>query len=76
VEGEADAVLGTIITNLNRSLMEDPASLAEQERKIPSGRVGQPDDVADPVIFLCSRLARYVNGASILVDGGWHINAQ
>ncbi len=37
---------------------------------IPAGRLGDPDDFGGIVAFLCSRQAGYVNGASILVDGG------
>jgi len=40
------------------------------ENKIPLGRLGTPEEVADLVLFLCSRQSSYVNGASIPVDGG------
>jgi meso-butanediol dehydrogenase / (S,S)-butanediol dehydrogenase / diacetyl reductase len=40
------------------------------ERDTPIGRVGEPQDVADVVVFLCSYLARFVNGQNIVVDGG------
>ena len=36
----------------------------------PVGRVGEPEDVADVVIFLCSDLARFVTGQNLVVDGG------
>lgn len=39
-------------------------------KSIPLGRFGNPDEVADVVLFLASDAARYVNGASIDVDGG------
>lgn len=38
---------------------------------IPSGRFGQPEDVADAALFLASDLSDYVNGASLEVDGGF-----
>jgi NAD(P)-dependent dehydrogenase (short-subunit alcohol dehydrogenase family) len=38
--------------------------------KIPLGRVGQPEDVAEAVFFLASSAARYITGASLVVDGG------
>jgi NAD(P)-dependent dehydrogenase (short-subunit alcohol dehydrogenase family) len=39
--------------------------------RIPIGRVGTTGEVAAAVIFLASPSAGLVNGASILVDGGW-----
>lgn len=37
---------------------------------IPMGRPGRPEEVASVVLFLCSRLSDYVNGQTIVVDGG------
>jgi NAD(P)-dependent dehydrogenase (short-subunit alcohol dehydrogenase family) len=37
---------------------------------VPAGRIGQPEDVAHAVAFLCSDHAAYVNGATLAVDGG------
>jgi NAD(P)-dependent dehydrogenase (short-subunit alcohol dehydrogenase family) len=39
--------------------------------KIPAGRIGEPDDIAQLVLFLCSKNASYINGAAITIDGGW-----
>ena len=38
--------------------------------RIPLRRIGQPEDVAEVVLFLASDLARHVNGAAWLIDGG------
>jgi L-rhamnose 1-dehydrogenase len=35
-----------------------------------------PDDIAGPVVFLGSDLAKYVTGATLLVDGGLFVNLQ
>jgi 3-oxoacyl-[acyl-carrier protein] reductase len=40
------------------------------QRTIPIGRYGTPDELAAPVIFLCSEPARYVTGVTLQVDGG------
>jgi 3-oxoacyl-[acyl-carrier protein] reductase len=47
-----------------------PAGLERSAPTIPLGRVGQPADVADVVLFLLSDSARYVTGQSLTVDGG------
>lgn len=39
--------------------------------RIPAGRWGMPEDVAGPAVFLASEAARYVNGYTLAVDGGW-----
>ncbi|MGY2734819.1 SDR family NAD(P)-dependent oxidoreductase [Sphingomonas sp. UYP23] len=36
----------------------------------PLGRMGQPDDVADAIVFLASPAAKWVNGRTLIVDGG------
>ena len=40
------------------------------KRAIPFGRLGQPEEVADVVLFLASPMARWVTGQTITVDGG------
>ncbi len=53
--------------------MSAPAYAAgreEIERGIPLGRTAQPDDVAGPIVFLCSALARHITGEVINVNGG------
>jgi 3-oxoacyl-[acyl-carrier protein] reductase len=37
---------------------------------IPLGKPGEPEDVAGPVVFLCSSLARHITGATLNVNGG------
>jgi len=47
-----------------------PDQWARFAHDTPLGRVGEPEDVADVVVFLCSDLARFVTGQNIVVDGG------
>jgi len=42
----------------------------EALRETPLGRLAEPQDVAGPILFLCSPLARHVTGAVLRVDGG------
>jgi len=67
---------GAIATDINREDLGDPAKRAYFEGRIPVGRIGEPDDIAGPVVFLATEAARYVNGAGLLVDGGLFVNLQ
>ena len=48
-----------------------PNFISELERKIPLGRIGHPDEVRGPLVFLASNASSYITGADISVDGGW-----
>ena len=62
---------GMIRTTLTAPWFEFmPDQVARFERDTPVGRIGEPEDVADVVVFLCSDLARFVTGQNIVVDGG------
>ena len=41
--------------------------------KIPSGRLGDPNDIANAVLFLCSNQANYINGETLHVNGGMYM---
>jgi L-rhamnose 1-dehydrogenase len=72
-----NAVLpGTIQTDLNKDDLSDPKKRDYMAGRVPLGRLGVPEDLAGPVIFLASDMARYVNGAALLVDGGMFVNLQ
>ena len=43
---------------------------AASERDIPLGRYGEPVELAEVAVFLCSKAGRYVSGTATLVDGG------
>jgi NAD(P)-dependent dehydrogenase (short-subunit alcohol dehydrogenase family) len=48
----------------------DPAVEARMAARNPSGRIGQPEDAAEAVIWLCSDAASFVVGHALVVDGG------
>jgi NAD(P)-dependent dehydrogenase (short-subunit alcohol dehydrogenase family) len=62
---------GTTATEMTRSTLSGPEGLAWQLARIPLGRVGQPDDIASVVLFLCSTEASYITGHTLVADGGW-----
>jgi 3-oxoacyl-[acyl-carrier protein] reductase len=47
-----------------------PEGLEAAAAFIPMGRVGEPEDVADVIVFLASNAARYITGQTLVVDGG------
>ncbi len=51
--------IGTIETPINYEDLQDPAKRADQVRRVPSGRLGVPEDIAEPVCFMASDMARY-----------------
>jgi L-rhamnose 1-dehydrogenase len=72
-----NAVLpGTIETAINKEDLADQAKRDYMAGRIPLGRLGEPDDLAGPIVFLASDLAKYVTGAALLVDGGAFVNLQ
>ena len=63
---------GTIHTAiLDRMIAEDPGLLERAAEQEEMGRVGQPDEVAECVVWLCSDAASFVNGHVMPIDGGF-----
>jgi NAD(P)-dependent dehydrogenase (short-subunit alcohol dehydrogenase family) len=61
---------GMIATALTAPLLEFPGIVDHMIAKTPAGRIGEPEDIADVVLFLCSDLSRFVTGQNLTVDGG------
>ena len=61
---------GAVDTPINASTESDPAKLKALDAAIPLGRMAEPDEIAQTVVFLASDKARYLTSTSIFVDGG------
>ena len=61
---------GWVETDLTRGALADRQRRRQIEEAIPLQRVAQPDDIAGPVLFLVSDLARHVQGEVLNVNGG------
>ncbi|OCC25614.1 3-oxoacyl-ACP reductase [Croceicoccus estronivorus] len=66
---------GAIVTPLSEAHMADEQYVAHWKRKIPLGRLGEPDDIGPVAVFLASDAARYVSGEGLRIDGGAAFNA-
>jgi NAD(P)-dependent dehydrogenase (short-subunit alcohol dehydrogenase family) len=73
---------GQIDTEMMAQLSRDRAALTGRSpedvigaltARIPLGRLGTLDELADVYVFLASDLSRYVTGQSLVVDGGWQV---
>src|SRR5476651_2305616 len=62
---------GLIATAMTEPTRADPARLAAFLAHVPMKRVGEPEELVGPVVFLCSDAASYVTGAILPVDGGF-----
>ncbi len=62
---------GYMSTNNTAALRADPQRNQAILERIPANRWGVPEDLAGPVVFLASEASRYVNGSTLVVDGGW-----
>ncbi len=67
---------GTILTDINRDDLSDDKKRKYMESRIPLGRLGKPEDMAGPALFLVSDENTYVNGSELLADGGMLVNLQ
>ncbi len=61
---------GKIETDRARSFYSEPGAWEKQQRDIPFGRFGKPEEFAPLVAFLCGEGARYISGATFAIDGG------
>ncbi len=62
---------GIIATAMTEPTRADPRRLEAFLAHVPMKRVGEPEELAGPVVFLCSDAASYITGAILPVDGGY-----
>lgn len=60
---------GVVQTTMIASIK--PEMLAEYEKQIPVGRLGQPSDIANAVLFLAAEESSYITGQVLPITGGW-----
>ena len=71
---QTNSVCPTIImTTMGKLAWGDPQKSDPMLAKIPSGRFGEPREVANLVLFLCSPASNFISGQSIFIDGGFSI---
>ena len=61
---------GMILTDMTKHHWEKPEPAAFIKQRVPTGRIGTPEDVGHAVALLCSEEADYINGVGLIVDGG------
>ena len=75
-EGAADGIRVNVVipavveTPGTAGMLADAAARQNTEKLIPMGRVGQPEELANAILFLASDEASYITGAALPVDGG------
>ena len=62
---------GVIDTPMTKDFLEDEKTKAALLGKIPYGRIGKPEDIANAVAFLASDESEYITGHTLVADGGW-----
>ena len=62
--------VNAIVPGLIRTYDLSEADALERGAVVPMGRLGTPDDLAGPTVFLATEDARYITGACLVVDGG------
>jgi len=68
---QVNAVAPTMVrTQFSRPFWSNEELYRHIVKTIPLGRIAEPEDVAHPILFLCSRAADFITGETVMVDGG------
>jgi NAD(P)-dependent dehydrogenase (short-subunit alcohol dehydrogenase family) len=63
---------GFVNTQSSEKTYQDPESERKRRMLVPSGRIGHAIDIANTIVFLSSHRSSYINGQTIVVDGGFN----
>ena len=73
----AGCAAGSTRTKLIEQGLKDGSIRGEwQIERIPMGRLAEPREIADPVVYLASDKASYITGQTLVVDGGWTVQGM
>jgi len=64
---------GPFLTEINKPVLDNPENYKSFCNNIPLGRFGNPEEIVSACLFLASEASSYVNGADIVIDGGWTV---
>lgn len=62
---------GFVMTPLTREIFNDPAIINPRLERVPMGRLGTVDEIANGILFLASDESSFVTGAELVIDGGY-----
>jgi 3-oxoacyl-[acyl-carrier protein] reductase len=62
---------GIIKTAMTEQMLADPATKKSFDNDTPYSRLGVPEDIAAAIVYLASEESNFVNGETLVVDGGW-----
>lgn len=65
---------GMIRTPMTAGRADDPEKRRQAESRIPLGRIGEPEEIAELAVYLASKAADYVTGQSFTIDGGLELD--
>lgn len=66
-----NAIAPGAINTLMSPAASDEKRMTALKRRVPLQRIGQPEDLVGPVVFLASDMSAYVTGTTLVVDGGY-----